>query len=1155
MYIHESIYMKRITNKYPKNDNTTSGFKKLKKTGSFSGEPRQSSSSTSMLDAIAKEEKDGNFTGFNNNDHVSMDKRRMEHLLNRTYFLERRKQEQGLLAFHPALQAKIVHNSEGNKILKSDNSDDALMNKSNKNEGASGKNEGASGKNEGASGNNDSQNESKHQYKQQQQQQQQQKSKKWEVYFSNFLSRIIGNDSSGSSHENDLVGISSKIPRVKRVSLDARKRCSESDAFYDDYDISPKATMENRIEQSVDNCNLFANFDWKRKEPLTSFDVMKVIVKNEYTHQMSTKHPILLPIKGDAAVMRHGDNSTDMMVAQSLFSELKQGPTSSYSQKVSAPSTATTTTTATTAATAATATTATTAATAATATVETSSKIATPSVDALLRATFTDFHNNDKLGGYNDNTSAYLGENSSHRDIPSYLSQHVSSLSIHSLHSWNESPTDDVPCLSEANTKRCFLKLPITKFVDEAGEALATLTRQSWMLPYIVVNTKPELLSYVLVTAMEKVGLVDNTVMKGSISYSSIFSSSKLSPGRSPTRKNMVTESPRSAKPSTLFPTSTPRQLQRKHSVDHDLSTSVGSSLSDIYTCSLGSPSGSWNSSGSDNSLDDKLDKTRSFTEEQVSTFKPWACLGKLLVTRNIDKDTFQQRIIFVADNYLFETLVSNESPVILGYLPLCSSKISIEDTGSSRGGKAIKVEFNILSQEGQTNRGQIFMRTLNDEDLSRILRDMTFLANLSVDNIYHVERDKALGTGRCNEVLLAKRKIYENSFLEELIELHSTSVIDQPVDGMEQRIIRTESSDFLAHRDTLSTTPSPLSVKIPSSGSSTYLQSFTSPQSSTAGSANSYYKNASFMSCKSLTDLKQKNYISSPSTSKRPESSSALRKKNRYCALKIVNKSTFWERVEDGKERSDSIIREVLAQAASWLKGAEDPTRAHRLEKIPIVQIYNIMETMEEFILELELMESNDLFDELSESGGHFSEEAVQNIAVQLVDAASLCYQSGFGHRDIKLQNITFPLIGKGMNHSCNMNIKLADFGMAGFRGNDGLMRGRCGTPGYVAPEIFMAGKREGYDPNVDIFSVGVVLYTLLCGYEPFYGEDDQELIMANKSVQYEFHSPEWDGISENAKDFIKNCLKPRDRFTPMDALEHSWLKAVAVRRMSDHA
>ena len=126
--------------------------------------------------------------------------------------------------------------------------------------------------------------------------------------------------------------------------------------------------------------------------------------------------------------------------------------------------------------------------------------------------------------------------------------------------------------------------------------------------------------------------------------------------------------------------------------------------------------------------------------------------------------------------------------------------------------------------QEGQTNRGQIFMRTLNDEDLSRILRDMTFLANLSVDNIYHVERDKALGTGRCNEVLLAKRKIYENSFLEELIELHSTSVIDQPVDGMEQRIIRTESSDFLAHRDTLSTTPSSLSVKIPSSGSSTYL-------------------------------------------------------------------------------------------------------------------------------------------------------------------------------------------------------------------------------------------------------------------------------------------------------------------------------------------
>ena len=122
----------------------------------------------------------------------------------------------------------------------------------------------------------------------------------------------------------------------------------------------------------------------------------------------------------------------------------------------------------------------------------------------------------------------------------------------------------------------------------------------------------------------------------------------------------------------------------------------------------------------------------------------------------------------------------------------------------------------------------------------------------------------------------------------------------------------------------------------------------------------------------------------------------------------------------------------------------------------------------------------------------------------------------------------------------------------MSGFRSNDGLMYGRCGTPGYVAPDILKAGLREGYDANVDIFSIGVVIYTLLCGYEPFYGENDDELIKANKAVLYEFHSPEWDNISDDAKDFVQNCLIPQGRFTPMEAADHPWLKESRSRRAS---
>ena len=133
--------------------------------------------------------------------------------------------------------------------------------------------------------------------------------------------------------------------------------------------------------------------------------------------------------------------------------------------------------------------------------------------------------------------------------------------------------------------------------------------------------------------------------------------------------------------------------------------------------------------------------------------------------------------------------------------------------------------------------------------------------------------------------------------------------------------------------------------------------------------------------------------------------------------------------------------------------------------------------------------------------SSGRYSENEVKGLISQLIDAVNICVLCGIGHRDIKLQNITFPIEKKistttDGDRINNVLIKLADFGMASFAQRDGRLRGRCGTPGYVAPEILRAGVHETYDINVDIFSIGVVAYTLLCGYEPFYGTDDQSLI-----------------------------------------------------------
>ncbi|CAM9663528.1 unnamed protein product, partial [Choristocarpus tenellus] len=131
-------------------------------------------------------------------------------------------------------------------------------------------------------------------------------------------------------------------------------------------------------------------------------------------------------------------------------------------------------------------------------------------------------------------------------------------------------------------------------------------------------------------------------------------------------------------------------------------------------------------------------------------------------------------------------------------------------------------------------------------------------------------------------------------------------------------------------------------------------------------------------------------------------------------------------------------------------------------------------------------------------------------------------CNLHGVCHRDVKLSNLLFPGTG-----DISGNVVLADFGMAARVGPDGLVRGRCGTPGYVAPEILHAKVKEGYGINVDAFSVGVVAYTVLCGYEPFYGRNEENLIAANKAANFEFYSPEWDEVPNDAKDLVReDCL-----------------------------
>ncbi|KAJ2396818.1 Calmodulin-dependent protein kinase cmk2 [Coemansia sp. RSA 2603] len=119
-----------------------------------------------------------------------------------------------------------------------------------------------------------------------------------------------------------------------------------------------------------------------------------------------------------------------------------------------------------------------------------------------------------------------------------------------------------------------------------------------------------------------------------------------------------------------------------------------------------------------------------------------------------------------------------------------------------------------------------------------------------------------------------------------------------------------------------------------------------------------------------------------------------------------------------------------------------------------------------------------------------------------------------------------------------------LADFGIARImRSDDEILNTMCGSFGYAAPEILM---REGHGKAVDMWSMGVVTFSVLCGYSPFWQyEDPRALMTAMRSDNVEFLERFWWGISEHAKDFIRQCLRsnPSERMTAEQALAHPWL------------
>lgn len=200
------------------------------------------------------------------------------------------------------------------------------------------------------------------------------------------------------------------------------------------------------------------------------------------------------------------------------------------------------------------------------------------------------------------------------------------------------------------------------------------------------------------------------------------------------------------------------------------------------------------------------------------------------------------------------------------------------------------------------------------------------------------------------------------------------------------------------------------------------------------------------------------------------------------------------------------------------------------------IIRLYQVYNEADYFYLVTEKMMGGELFDRIV-SKQFYSEKEARDACKIMFEAIGYCHQQNVAHRDLKPDNLLL------LSADDDSRLKIADFGFAKKASGENSLTTQCGTPGYVAPEILNS---VPYGIKADMWSLGVIVYTLLGGYPPFADKNQRNLFRKIRNGQYEFHEEYWENISDDAKDLIQCLLtvEPRERMSAKDALNHKWMK-----------
>ncbi|CAO3612935.1 unnamed protein product [Cunninghamella blakesleeana] len=255
-------------------------------------------------------------------------------------------------------------------------------------------------------------------------------------------------------------------------------------------------------------------------------------------------------------------------------------------------------------------------------------------------------------------------------------------------------------------------------------------------------------------------------------------------------------------------------------------------------------------------------------------------------------------------------------------------------------------------------------------------------------------------------------------------------------------------------------------------------------------------------------------------------------------------------------KKKTKATERANILKEVQIMRGVNHPN---------VVQLINFIESKDYYYLILELLEGGELFHQIVKLT-YFSEDLARHVIYQVASAVRHLHEEcGVVHRDIKPENILFdtvPIIpsknpvivfsdeqkedegefvhGKGGGGIGR--VALSDFGLSKVIWDTDTLT-PCGTVGYTAPEVVTD---QRYSKSVDMWALGCVLYTMLCGFPPFYDESIRELTSKVVKGQYTFLSPWWDPISKSAKDLVSHllCIDPNERYTIEQFFNHPWMQ-----------